>query len=103
MKTSKIYMKTSKIYEVYEVDDYGRKRVAILLTAKSTIEYIKANLIYDSDSESAVNRINHHEWASTEKTLNYKDITKYTFYNDRHSRGSYYIDGFEVDEIKVLP
>ena len=96
-------MKTSKIYEIYEIDDYGKKRVAVSLTSKTAVEYVKANLTYDSDSESAVDRTNNNKWVSTEKALNCEGITKYTFYHDRHSWSGCYLDGFEVDEIEVLP
>ena len=96
-------MKTSKIYEIYEIDDYGKKRDAVSLTSKTAVEYVKAHLTYDSDSESAVDRTNNNKWVSTEKALNCEDITKYTFYHDKHSWSGCYLDGFEINEIEVLP
>ena len=96
-------MKTSKIYEIYEIDDYGKKRIAVSLTSETAVEYVKANLTYDSDSESAVDRTTNNKWVSSETALNCEDITKYTLYHDKHSWSGCYLDGFEVNEIEVLP
>ena len=55
-------MKIFKMYKIYEINDYGKKRIAVCLTPETAVEYVKANLTYDSDSESAVDRVNNNKW-----------------------------------------
>ena len=62
-----LFMKIFKMYKIYEINDYGKKRIAVCLTPETAVEYVKANLTYDSDSESAVDRVNNNKWVSTEK------------------------------------